>query len=281
MLKRTLGKALPYALKQHVRLAVAELQGAAPIAIYQMGKVGSTTVEATLRAPHIKHTIYNVHFMTRSGLARADTYYARANAEADLHVQAGRVLQQRLDRRRGPPRPPWKIITLARDPIDRDISGFFQNMHLDAPGKTFTEAEMLARLRTHFAEYDEATDFACTWFDQELRARFGADVFSAPFDAARGYQIIKTPAADILVLRLEDLRQVLPVALRDFLGTDRPFEIVSANVGDDKAYKDLYRKVKTKLDLSLDTVASVYQTRYARHFYHDRIDDLIAKWARA
>ena len=119
------------------------------------------------------------------------------------------------------------------------------------------------------------------WFEEELQAVFGMDVFSRPFDRERGYVQLERDEISLLVLRLEDLDRVLAPALAHFL--DVPAEKIrpsSANVGARKGYGATLKEVKATLQLPGELLDRIYGTRYAQHFYAKEAALLRSKWTR-
>jgi hypothetical protein len=65
-------------LRHAAVVALDSYAEAPPVLVYQMGKVGSSTVSATLRAAEIDHPVRYVHFMTARGILDALADYRRA-----------------------------------------------------------------------------------------------------------------------------------------------------------------------------------------------------------
>jgi hypothetical protein len=106
---------------------------------------------------------------------------------------------------------------------------------------------------------------------------FELDVYSKPFDHARGYTIYKNDKASLLLLRMEDLSQVFEMAMRDFMGISIPLQ--RANEAASKQYSPAYRQLLGKFSLSMAAGNEIYKSRYARHFYPDNIrNELMEKW---
>jgi hypothetical protein len=138
-------------------------------------------------------------------------------------------------------------------------------------------------LEKFFEAYDEATDFACTWFDSELKTTFDIDVYDHPFRHEKGYTIIRNARADVLVLRVEDLSRCFEASVREFLGLGQSVEIpmLRMNTASERRVLNAYRYASEKLRLGRTTCEQVYSSRYARHFYSDaEIGGFVARWSR-
>lgn len=240
--------------------------------VYQMGKVGSSSVHESLRRAAIG-TLHKVHYLADEGLATARRRYSEFATrlpvpyeETSEHVRA--LL------RAGSPTIRWKVVTLVREPIARDVSAYIQMVDLTNPDLVAGDEPQVGRIAravaAQFIGFDETTNYTCRWFDDEFRRVFGLDVFSYPFDHARGWQRITQGALDVLVLRLEDLDRVFEEALFEFTGKRVPLIYMSSRSPTklQAAYRqDVYQQVLSRVRISELTCRSVYQSRYARHFY--------------
>ncbi len=89
----------------------------------------------------------------------------------------------------------WKIITLVRDPIARNISSFFEENMMGLYDPHFYEryrqgqAQISDFIQTFFDKYPHYLPLR--WFDLEIKAVFNIDVFQDPFDFERQYQMQK------------------------------------------------------------------------------------------
>ena len=289
MLRRVTKRITPYSLLTNLELEWAFMNNRNPILVYQMGKVGSSTVTKTLKQS-LDAPVYHVHFLTEDGLNMQvkafENYRQYTQKYSPVFVQQAQVIKDKIEQKTD---HKWKIITLVRDPIARDISDIFQNLdriladHLNESGKIKDSNKIIDLLQDKFANYDPDSDFACTWFDRELKARFNVDIYDYPFDQEQGFSIINHEQADVLVLRLEDLNQRLNQACQDFLGVDlTKKDIANKNISTDKKYFDDYKNIVKNIVIPRETCAKIYNSKYVRHFYpQSMIDKFIAKWSKS
>ena len=113
------------------------------------------------------------------------------------------------------------------------------------------------------------------WFDDELRAVTGIDVYSSPFPHHEGAGAYEHGRFRALVLRAEDLDDAGPRAIAAFLGLASPLAIERRNEGTAGDPTSAYRRFVDRPRLPDDLVESVYATRLARHFYRDDERDLL------
>jgi hypothetical protein len=241
----------------------------APILVYQMGKVGSTSVCRSLEAAG--HHPVHVHFLTAQSHR-----YVRAAYE-DVGMKPAHYYTEKLVR----PYLKWtnhrlKVISLVRDPVARYVSGLFQ-----WPTCRDAVSEDAAKTRADVAErlsQPNALRYELTWFDRELKKTLGVDVLGEPFDREHGYQTYRGPRADVLLLKLERLSELLPTVVSDFVGT--PLQNVRANVGKQKNRGALYAEVKRTLTLPRSVCERTYDHEWVRHFYTaDEIASFVRKWS--
>ncbi len=274
-----------------------------PLLVYQMGKVGSSTLLASLRAsPAVceRYSIYHVHLLSAGGLQFMERYYAKARARIRRappprrplrpeHAWLARWLRKRiLDSRN---KHKWSVITMVREPIGRNVSSFFQNLELglgyDYRSRLQSEGKeaVVADVRRLFDEnyldgraIERIDSSPLTWFDSELKPIFGLDVFASQFPTRKGYQIYETERARVLLIRLEDLDRSHAEALKEFLQIDE-FALVRVNLGEAKEYSELYRAFLRDLTLPAEYIDELYESRYSRHFYTDReIEIFRGRW---
>ena len=250
-----------------------------PILVYQMGKVGSSTVVQVLESLRLPSPVLHLHTLQRHKLAQAISRQRESvRPRLHEHLLISGLLIPRLPF-------PCRVITLTREPIARVISFVFEDRWKKMPDALRRDGTIdVARARHVIEELlraDNGHADPTYWFEEELQAVFGMDVFSRPFDRERGYVQLERDEISLLVLRLEDLDRVLAPALAHFL--DVPAEKIrpsSANVGARKGYGATLKEVKATLQLPGELLDRIYGTRYAQHFYAKEAALLRSKWTR-
>lgn len=256
-----------YALKDLIRAHPR------PILIYQMAKVGSTTVYQSLRAAGL--TPLHVHHIRERIPDEERAWHVRQGQVPTIDVFVGRLLAPYLR---------WtshrlKAISLVRDPVARYLSKLYH-----VPGGYDIVSgdidETVQAVQDRLARPEVLEEGMFSWFDREIKARLDVDIMAQPFDRERGYTRYQGPRADVLVLKLERLSDLLPTVVSDFVGT--PLQEVRANVGQRKASGDAYQRAKAAFRLPEATAAWIYDHAWVRHFYTaDERAAFRAKWAAA
>lgn len=265
-----------------------------PLLVFQMGKVGSTTVVRSLEAAGLDMAIYHAHVLTPGAMAKVEKAYREHFAQMSLvphHLWQSQYLSKQIDRGLEEGKR-WKVVTLVRDPVVRNVSAFFQNLDVE-----LVNADHQYRIRSTYnfevtlgiGDIDRLVDLfietldhdtPIIWFDSQMKAVFGVDVFSSDFPRSRGYKIYEGELADVLVLRLEDLDGCACEAFQEFLGLE-DLTLQSTNIGSDKPYQPIYREFLDSAVLPDSYLDRMYTSKYARHFYsQEEIDAFRARWCR-
>src|ERR1043166_4221649 len=139
----------------------------APVVLFQMGKVGSSSLQSTLEK-RIASPVWHAH------------QFAGLTPGQQRHLTWRRRLHL-----------PIYVISPVREPIARNISAFFQNFRRD------TGMELAARdwttdaLRDLFLErYRHHT--CLEWSDPPLRPPFGIAVWAEPFPIEQKWQTYRS-----------------------------------------------------------------------------------------
>ena len=219
------------------------------ILVYQSGKVGSDTVCKSLAAVGVANShIHSLNVLPT--IKNTDT----------LNNIAQESINTLLSRKK------IKIITLVSEPVSRAISMLMYRLYYNPS---------VCLNRENFSVYSyiesgiqEEMNFTFNWFDNELKAKFGIDVFEYPFDKEKGYSIIKQYNISILLIKLEKLNNLTSV-IGEFVGAPN-FKLLRSNVSDEKPYKYLYNNIKSTLKISRQLINSVYIGNFKMdHFYSE------------
>lgn len=254
------------------------------VLVFRMPKVGSSTVYHSLKRAGTQLRILKSHVLSPTGVAYASDYWRARGGRIPYDLRHSIRLRRLLDA--GYPAH-WKVITLVRDPVARELSEFFHHLPerqpelLAAPLNEQAIERAMSLVQTTLSGYPAGySKFAAEWFDNELAGTFGINVRGYAFDRSLGYLQIQHPRADVLVLRLEELKHCFNRILPSFLGINRPIEMQRENVGLDKPYAGIYRAVLERLSVPKDVSARICRAPWARHFYSlSERDAFIERWA--
>ena len=253
------------------------------ILIHQMGKVGSSTVESSLREFNLRTPIYKTHYLNE------DTVKTMWNDKVKLHKKplkkhylANKYISRMLTN------PEFRenklnIITLVREPVICNISRFFHSIEDFIPN-------FYKNIEKGVIQNDEIIDvfinvfpyhsWNLEWFDKEVKNVFGIDVYSKPFDKLEGFQIFNEKNVDLLLLKLESLNNCSRKAFRQYLGINN-FAIVNSNVAKDKPYEKPYREFIKSIEFPKSYLDKMYCHKYTQHFYSEsEIAEFRNRWSK-
>lgn len=291
LLIRSVGEERYYTAEIKRYFRRVEQQGLEPLFVHQMGKVGSTAVTASLRANGYdkQAAILQSHFLSPQGRAFVEQLEIEGQGgwkNLPPHTQRflvfSRVLGQMLEDGYLQQHKS-KVITLVRDPIATNLSGFFHNYRwwskdLQDAARSRNGDHMQELNRCFLQDYPH--DVPLFWFDMEMKPLFGVDVFASEFPKEAGYKIYKGELVDVLLLKLEKLGDCAEDAIGEFLGL-QDFQLVRANEARDKWYAELYREFKGKFVLPPSYADRLYNSRFMEQFYTAaEIETFRQKWYR-
>lgn len=202
---------------------------------------------------------------------------------------------------------PIKIITGVREPISRDLSLFFQGSEADiwplihygnswiylfgnySKDNRLDAQTLKKRICTFEKSLNDSFEHLgkeitknksdeFSWFDYEIKALFGVDIYEYPFDKEKGYTIIEQDNLQIFVYKSEKLSQLEKV-IGEFL-EEPEFSLKNANQGEEKVYSYVYKEFKEKVKLNQQYFDYYYaDNSKLKHFYTDaEIEQFKEKW---
>jgi hypothetical protein len=272
-----------------------------PILVYQMGRVGSSSIRNSLfrcRDPRTRLVLMSHEFFPirnrdpelpavdpgdREAVRREMAHDRQVFQQFPLRRKISWLWRKRFYRqrihdayvRRG---DDLRVITLVRDPAAHNVSLFFQVFDQYA-GTTIERSgygvDDMIRL---FLERCVHTR-PLTWLDAELKATLGVDVYRQPFPVDRGHAVVSEGRVRVLVLRTELDDGAKAQAIARFLDLDR-FELVRSNVTADKPHAELYAEFLRRVRLPDSLLDTLYDSKYARHFYSaEERERFRARWS--
>lgn len=222
--------------------------------VYTMGKVASSAVSAAIRAEGL--LAHDIHTLDRAWLMRTARESLQAGRLPPRHVCEAMAYRNTLFSE--PER--CLVITLVRDPLERNLSAFFETLHRQPPALR-EEADPAALFRLFLDSYP--MDLPLTWFDREPKAQLGLDVYELPFDPARRH----AEGRGLIVLRTDCPDAEKSRVLSRALG--HPVRVGRGNDSAAKGYRARYEAVRAQARFPAALVERVYGSRFARHFWSE------------
>ncbi len=175
-----------------------------------------------------------------------------------------------------------KVFTMVRDPVALLVSGIWQNkkaydFFLDE--KYNKNQDFLIEEINKHINSPTSYDYIFNWFDFELKAVMGVDVFAYPFSENDGWTIINCDRAEVMVITLEALSGMFSKAIPEFLNINK-IELINANVRSHSDDSSLYHRIVNSVMLTPEMIDFVYSSKFVQHFYpKNDINRFMHKWS--
>ncbi len=248
------------------------------VLVYQMGKVGSSSIEHTLSERNIPS--YHIH--TFDDHEEFHMYRNKKDVRKFFDFKNRTAYRLVLNHRKRilKKREQIKIITLVRDPIATVLSRFFQDLHLQfIEGKKNDAihrdmASTYQHLQHCFENYLNLNYFA-GWFDNELKRNFNIDVMHQDVDDSQPFFTFSNEQAKVILIKCEQLSS-LDREIGEFLNLDN-FVLKNSNEAKNKWYSHIYQYFKQHYDFS--NLFYMYDLPLYRHLYSEQErEDFKSKW---
>lgn len=161
-----------------------------------------------------------------------------------------------------------KLISAVRDPIQRLISDFFQNLDRYTPDKKYPRDGQYS-VEEYLEFFLGGVDLFrhSDWYEEQFRDLFGLDLYGTPFDKNTGFQIVKSPRMTAGVVRYDLMNEAAP-RLFEIMFNHR-LNLSRANDSSDKVYADAYRAFKKDLKFDEATLNRIYSLEHVQHFFSE------------
>ena len=208
----------------------------ADIHLFNMAKVGSKSIEASLKAAGYKKLIPHLHWADDLAFSYEHSFYDYSEI---INYDTSK---------------PRTFISGVRDPAERVISGYFQSGEYNKT-KNISDKLLLQKLSANVTQVVD-------WFSHKYFSDI--DIYSYPFDKKLGYSIIKKNNITVFLYRHDCLKKSwTEIGLLTGLNLQEKYE----NMSSDKIYKNQMKGVLSNQELikSLRRIAA--ESKYMKHFF--------------
>lgn len=229
------------------------------VIIYQMGKVASSSIKTSLSQINKLDVIHTHHLS--SDYTRELNYIKKTMGwEITITPDSVENLFSTIN-----DEDELIIITLVREPIGRNISAYFQNLDVIYGQKNAHEKLSQNELLNGFLnKYPHSIPI--TWFDRELKATLGVDIYKYEFPKKEGALIINEGRTHILIMRYDIDDSVKQRYLENILSIGN-IAIKRANVGTEKPYSSVYKNFINNISFPSSYLTEMLDSKYACHFF--------------
>ncbi len=267
---------LRYHLKDRFRLLkqnylLHNLKDKAPVLVFTMAKVGSLSVYTSLlKQP--KTTTFHIHTLSEDEVLANNKLCFEKGIFPGSRSPVFLINKEVIGRR------PFKVISLFRNPIERNLSAFFDSffLHLGVHPEQYKGS--LENLQSVFRE-KISTTYALDWYDKQFREGLGIDVYSTPFDTEKKYLFYQEEGVEILLLdsTLADIEK------EKHIGTfirHAEFKLVNTNITSQGRGSALYEAFTKSISFSDEELAHYMNAKYTKHFFSaQERARLIERWS--
>ena len=242
-----------------------------PVLVFTMAKVGSLSIYNSLKT-QTSIPCFHIHTLN----AEEDNLNIKECLSKGLYPDSRSPISFILNNMVVPQKP-IKIISLFRDPIERNISAFFDAFELYVgipPHEHKGDIQFL--IDCYFNKLPH--NYACNWFDNQFKRDTGIDVYHYNFDSAKGFKILKKENIEVLIMNSAIPNDEKEQLIKDFLSLNH-FELNNTNVTSSKLSGKLYESFKTSIQFEKEHLDLLLNSAYAQHFLSkDEINASYLKW---
>ena len=243
-----------------------------PILIHTMAKVGSLSVYKSLNETLPKTPTFHTHNLDINEVQNHIDLCFENGLYPGSRSPVFIIHNQIISKNRS-----YKLITLFRDPIERNISAFFDAFELYVGVKPQDYKGDLETLEKLF-HMDLPYKYPLQWFDEILFNDTKINVYDYPFNKELGYGLIKHENSELLLINcyIEDsLKEKL---IKEFCKAPN-FKLTNTNITANKKSGDLYKAFKKHIKFSKIYLKECYDSKYSKHFFTIKERNLaIKKW---
>lgn len=247
-----------------------------PILIYQVGKVGSTSISAAIK-DSIRDVVpvYQVHNIVHAAeLKERDV--KSGSFSSQKHFNLGQSLLEAISAQ---PSLSFKVITGIREPITRWVSEIFQNIDtrynfLKNPDGSINEDEVVRFIKASIRNEPQSR-----WFEEEIGSLFGVSVRDIHLDKEKCCCVLKKNNNSFFFYKQEGLSSSTGDILAEFLELDS-LSIEKLNVTENKpVFSSAYTKILHNLSFPRADLDSIYSLPLYKSFYSDEeIEGFYKRW---
>ncbi len=224
--------------------------------VYSMGKTGSSSVYYTLMRDFPFNKVLHVHFLS-------DYWYSwfyDQNKKSKKKVRnqilsdnAKNYINKKKD---------IVTITIIRDPFSRSISDYFhsnENRLAD-----ITDNQIMKEISESYYIQSNSIE----WFEKDYNSHFNLDIYSLPFDTARGWEVYNFDAKNkALLIRLDVLTSKFEDAFYSLMGYNVKSLFITNRREENKTISERYKTFKYNYTEDKVSVEKKVNSKFVQHYF--------------
>ncbi len=244
-----------------------------PILVFTMAKVGSLSVYFSLKKWTTRPSIFHIHSLNeeevREGVQLCFENNMYPGSKSPVFLINRKIIKKGK---------PYKIICLFRDPLERNISAFFEVFELHTGEKTAEFTGDFEKMKQLFYEKLNHT-FPLNWFEKQFFEATDINVFDYNYNKEKGYQLLKKGHIEVLLINSNVTDPIKEKLICDFCDL-KTFNLKNRNVSSTKEYAEYYKEFKYNIKFSKEYLNELYDSNYAKHFFTEKhIENQKEKWS--
>ena len=233
-----------------------------PFLVFTMAKVGSLSVYFSLKKWVSKHSIFHIHSLNEEEVKKGVQLCFENNMYPGSKSPVFLINKKIIEKGR-----PYKIICLFRDPLERNISAFFDVFELHTGEKSTEYGGDMEQLKEMY--YKKLNhNFPINWFEKQFFEATNINVYSYDFNKEKGYKIIKKDHVELLLINSNVADSVKEELISNFCDL-KTFTLKNRNVSTTKEYASNYKDFKNNIRFSTAYLNKLYDSKYANHFFNE------------
>ena len=221
-----------------------------------MAKVGSLSIYSSLKKQKLLHAVFHIHSLNSKenmeNLKLCKTKGILPDSRSPITIINKYIINKNRK---------LKIISLVRDPMERNISAFFDAFKLYVGISPENYKGSMQELENIYHK-KLPHDYAINWFEIQFFGATGINVYDFKFSFERGFNIIQSNHNEVLIIKTNIEDNLKETLLSEFCDCPN-FKLINTN----QTKTELYNKFKNYAKFSETYLNNQYQSRYAHHFF--------------
>ena len=260
---------LKYYIKDNLSLLIKRVKlmlftKKTPILIFTMAKVGSLSVYFSLKNSLKRNSIFHFHSLdedeVNEGVKMCFDNNIYPGSKSPVFLINSKIIEKQKKVR---------IISLFRDPLERNISAFFDAFEFYTNSKPEKYEGSIEDLLKLFHE-KLPHDYPINWFEKQFFEGLNLNVYNYGFNKDIGYQIIKNDNTEILLISSHLTDELKELLIKDFCGL-KEFKLKNQNISSNKDYATLYQNFKNEANFDESYLNELYESKYVKHYLQNLI----------
>ena len=243
-----------------------------PILIFTMAKVGSLSVYFSLKKSVSNIALFHVHSLDANDAEIEKEICFENGVYPGSRSVIPLLNKEIIDKNRS-----FKIISLFRDPIERNLSAFFEAFELHVGIKAEEYTGSLQALEAIYHEELEH-DYPIHWFDRYFFSKTEIDIYKREFSSTEGAISFVEKNIPVLIMNASLPDEKKETLLQDFMGVQQ-IELKNRNITSESKAGQLYKEFKNYMKFEASYLDAMYNSKYAIHFFSETYrENAIKRW---